>query len=213
MIYIFKKTINLDENFLQDFILEPFDEIRLKKLKDPLRKRQFLTARKIVAYIKKKYSLSFYIKKNGKPDFKFSKFTLSITHSNNIVLVGFAKLKYLGLDIEKQKDLALCFAKKILTKNEQILFKEKKLQLINSWTQKESYVKATGAGIKTGFANLEFLNNQKQPKKITTINKKTKKYNYWQSESLDISKDYVSYLTYVTYASKKKLPIKLINFS
>ncbi|MCB9481212.1 MAG: 4'-phosphopantetheinyl transferase superfamily protein [Desulfobacteraceae bacterium] len=90
----------------------------------------------------------------GKPYISEADFSFNVSHSKNIVLIGFSSSEYLGIDVEYNRDMNDFMS---ISKN---YFHEKEIEVIESlpkalkkswflrcWTLKEAYVKAIGKGL------------------------------------------------------------------
>lgn len=99
-------------------------------------------------------SIEFAYKEKGKPYIREADFSFNVSHSKDIVLIGFSKFENLGIDVEYNRDMNDFMS---IAKN---YFHEKECEILESvpktlrkcfflryWTVKEAYVKALGEGL------------------------------------------------------------------
>jgi 4'-phosphopantetheinyl transferase len=88
--------------------------------------------------------------KHGKPYVDIDNFHFNISHSNNVIILGYSEYGEVGVDIEFMKDRNISFYKNV--------FHPKEIDYVESysnrleafykvWTLKESYIKALGVGL------------------------------------------------------------------
>ena len=95
-------------------------------------------------------------RENGKPYLEHSKvIEFNITHTKGLAAIAFSIDSEIGIDVENlNREINLDqVAKKVFTKSEQSLIdsnnqKDKKKMFYRLWTSKESYLKATGLGLR-----------------------------------------------------------------
>lgn len=90
----------------------------------------------------------------GKPGIFGVDFSFNVSHSKDMVMIGFSKLKNLGVDVEYNRDMNdfMSIARNYFHSSEfQVLESApkavKKSLFLRYWTVKESYVKALGEGL------------------------------------------------------------------
>ncbi|MDR1974800.1 MAG: 4'-phosphopantetheinyl transferase superfamily protein [Bacteroidales bacterium] len=145
-------------------MLPPEEFIRYNSFRNKKAQNLFLIGRTLVrTELEKKYGLPydihFEIEQNGKPILKDSNIFFNISHSNDYVAVAFAKTPT-GIDMEKTVEMPrqtlLSMGEKVFSPKEMSMMvewadraKDEELQKIftQMWTIKESFVKATGAGL------------------------------------------------------------------
>lgn len=99
----------------------------------------------------------------GKPYFQNNEVYFSISHSGDMVIVGFADTE-LGVDIQKIKPMKQDIAKRFYTVKEQeylssIVGDDERLKYFyRIWALKESYVKCNGKGVSLGLETFSVLN-------------------------------------------------------
>ncbi|MFK5972013.1 MAG: 4'-phosphopantetheinyl transferase superfamily protein [Flavobacteriaceae bacterium] len=91
----------------------------------------------------------------GKPEFDFpTQLKFNISHSENMIVLGFVKNDEIGVDVEKIKnnfnviDIAQSFFSfEEINKLESLPENEQCLAFYRCWTRKESFIKAKGSGL------------------------------------------------------------------
>lgn len=97
------------------------------------------------------------IDSNGKPYFENNPYYLSLSHSGNQAMCAVSDIN-IGCDIEQAENPRFNVAKRFFSKEENLKLdsfkteKEKETMFFNIWTEKESYSKFTGLGLKCDFA-------------------------------------------------------------
>lgn len=98
--------------------------------------------------------------KQGKPYFpNYRGIHFNISHTGNLAVCAVAETQ-LGVDIEQIRGVKESMRSRVLTKREQEWLEacaDKEEAFIRLWTLKESYIKATGEGLRTDLTTLEFL--------------------------------------------------------
>lgn len=110
----------------------------------------------------------------GKPYFKnLSDIHFSVSHSNDICMIGFSKNLNIGVDIEKLNNInneqASQLLEKYFSQQDLELFENKKSSVekfMFLWTQKEAFYKAKGCGISLSALKAHFL--EEDIKKLKT---------------------------------------------
>lgn len=105
------------------------------------------------------------VNENGKPYICDSRFQFSISHSGNAVILAVAGYD-VGCDVELIEKADIKVAKRFFTKNEyyDIISSDNPDEMFyRIWTLKESYVKATGEGMKTPFNSFYIDFNREHP--------------------------------------------------
>lgn len=96
----------------------------------------------------------------GKPYFPaYSYIQFNISHSGERAVCALGQME-LGIDVEHKREIKDSLIKRTLTENEKIWLeqsKDKKTAFIRLWTLKESYIKATGEGLRTDLRTVEFM--------------------------------------------------------
>lgn len=88
--------------------------------------------------------------KFGKPYVDIKDFYFNISHSKDVIVIGYSRIADVGIDIEYIKERDLSFAERLLHPKEVEYLKNSKDKLkdfYRVWTLKESYVKALGKGL------------------------------------------------------------------
>ncbi len=99
---------------------------------------------------------------NGKPFFKDKRIEFNISHSGEFVMCAVSKDK-IGCDIEKISDINMKVAKKFFAEEEyaDIISLDDTVKrnhrFFEYWTLKESYLKATGTGLKTPLDSFKII--------------------------------------------------------
>ncbi len=89
-------------------------------------------------------------------------FKFNVSHSGSFVVIAVNKYS-IGIDIEQIKEIDMAIAKRFFTGNEYAFIEslEKSADRIDAfyqlWTLKESYIKATGKGLRIPLNSFEFL--------------------------------------------------------
>lgn len=111
-------------------------------------------------------ALDFVYGANGKPYLKDGGVYFNISHSGNAVMCAVSEYE-VGCDIEKISDIDLNIAKKFFSESEYDAIassktKEEQTDLFfRYWTLKESFIKATGQGMKLPFNEFEIVLGEK----------------------------------------------------
>ncbi len=116
----------------------------VNKINDEKRKKQSYFATKLLEYALKDNGIDFscgFSCENGKWRLKDNTINFSISHSNNLVCVGVSKSE-IGVDIEKIDEKVLYLEKKYHIEKSFSNKKEKILEYIKFWTEKEAKFKA-----------------------------------------------------------------------
>ncbi|MEX2477520.1 MAG: 4'-phosphopantetheinyl transferase superfamily protein [Gracilimonas sp.] len=135
--------------------------------KNPKRKTEFLTARKLFRFLVSEMDLDengvqLLKEKGGKPYAEFSgkRLHVSFSHSNEKVFCAISKELDIGLDIEPvTREINAPVLNRILNEQE-----AKSLDLTNPiqlWTLKEAAVKCLGTGLRTNLRDLTLVKKEK----------------------------------------------------
>lgn len=96
----------------------------------------------------------------GKPYFpEYREVHFNISHSGNLAVCAVGETE-LGADIERIRPVREAVCRRVFTEREQDWLRQKadtKEAFIRLWTLKESYIKATGQGLRTELSAVEFV--------------------------------------------------------
>ncbi len=131
---------------------------KIKKCRQREDKMRGLAAGLLLEYGLRQQGLSqknvhFISTQNGKPGLlEEPGLHFNLTHSENYAAAAFAA-EEVGIDLEHFREQGEKIAARFFSEEEQALIKKQpdSSSFTRIWTRKESYVKATGAGIKTSF--------------------------------------------------------------
>jgi len=113
---VWKLTEN-EEELLKLRPLSEEENLRFFSLKNTKRKKEWLTIRILLEYLtEKNFSINYL--PNGKPLLLSPKYFLSISHSDNFVVVFISKLREVGIDIEKNRENMVLLKDKFLLPEE-----------------------------------------------------------------------------------------------
>lgn len=129
-----------------DIFLFPSERLDLDKVKHPSRRFEFIGVRQLRNKMIPNYEITYL--PSGKPTLKESPFQISISHSEQTICLGVAKLN-IGVDIEVPKDRILRITSKFCSKEDADLFNKDCLhEMTLLWTIKEAaYKKANLPGL------------------------------------------------------------------
>lgn len=123
----------------------------------------------------------------GKPYVKSSDIRYNISHSGQVIMIGFGRCTALGVDIEIIRHID---GYKKLAQN---LYAEEEYMAIQSleeffryWTKKEAYLKALGTGLNKNLNSFTIIDNE--------IIDGRKCLKNWCVEEVKISKDYIAHI-------------------
>lgn len=153
-------VLNTDLFYDDELFMKAYEKVserrkmKVSRLKQNKDKRLSLGAGILLYYASLKYGFSLSeitYGENGKPYIPGSDVNFSISHSENIAVLAVATFE-VGCDIERILSPDLKIAKRFFTNEEYydiISSDEKNVDFYRFWTLKESYLKATGSGLKT----------------------------------------------------------------
>lgn len=135
------------------------------KTEENNREREHAAGEQLLFYaVKEEYGLPLLPemgrKKQGKPYFpRYEGIQFNISHTGNLAVCALGETE-LGIDIEQIRKVRESMKRRVLTEREQEWMEtctDKEEAFIRLWTLKESYLKATGEGLRRNLAELEFL--------------------------------------------------------
>lgn len=154
---------NVPENFQNSYygLLSPNERSRVSKLRFLKDQRTFIIARGVLKKLSGYYlnidpkMVDFEYEKFGKPRYRNnSPIKFNVSHSGNLILIGFTKDYELGVDIEYIKEdfnmmeiARNFFSKQEIRSLERLPTKEKPIGFYRCWTRKEAIIKAIGTGL------------------------------------------------------------------
>ncbi|AHV96496.1 4'-phosphopantetheinyl transferase family protein [Paenibacillus sabinae] len=164
MVEVYALPVPYEEGFPQNMELcdyvSPEKSIRIKRMASPKDAQRLLWAELLVrVLIMDKYKLknkeiTFVTNPHGKPVFERDpSFAFNISHSGNWIVAAVAEHgQWIGVDIEEIRPIELDIAERFFAPMEyrRLIRESKSRQLeyfYDLWTLKESYLKATGAGL------------------------------------------------------------------
>ena len=182
------------------------EKLRADRFKFSNDRLTFITARGILRSLLGKYlqkhpaKISFRFGEFGKP--KLSENTslqFNISHSENLVIFGFAKNQSIGVDVEfiKEGVELLDIAKRFFSTNEfktmsSLADSEQKLAFFNCWTRKEAFIKAIGDGLSFPLDQFEVSLRPNEPAKMLATHWNPNETSKWSLYSFNPQKDYVA---------------------
>jgi 4'-phosphopantetheinyl transferase len=145
-------------------LLSPDESMRAEQFHFEQDRKRFIACHGILRTILGRYlnvdpnRLQFCNGKNGKPalahEFDNGSIHFNLSHSNEIVLYGFARDQQMGVDIERIRNISEMdqITKRFFSKTENEILRnlpdnQKKEAFFNCWTRKEAFIKAIGEGL------------------------------------------------------------------
>jgi len=124
-----------------DVFLFPSERNRLKKIKHPARRAEFIGVRQLRNKMIPDHEIVYLA--SGKPTLNKGVLHISISHSEQTICLGLSKSN-IGLDIEVPQDRILRIKSKFCSKEEATLFNEQSIyDMTLLWTLKEAAYKKT----------------------------------------------------------------------
>lgn len=172
----FQKLICSDDQFAQYEKMISVDEMkRANQFSKEVDRRRFIISKAVTRHILSTYlgknagEIQFSLGEHGKPSLVDSTLQFSISHSQDVFLMGVIAHQQVGVDIEKirKRPDITALAKRFFTENEC-----RSIQNTNDfyqlWTCKEAFIKAIGLGLAFGLSQFE-IDKQAQPSVLSHV--------------------------------------------
>jgi 4'-phosphopantetheinyl transferase len=135
--------------------------------------------------------------KYNKPYLKYSDLKFNLSHSGNILLIGFALNFEIGVDVEKMEefpeadDVAKNFFSSYEYKSFSSLQNNERIEgFYNCWTRKEAFIKAVGSGLSYSLKEFDVTLAPGADSKIVKIKNDKSEGENWSLFSLDLISNY-----------------------
>lgn len=172
----FQKLICSDDQFAQYEKMISADELmRANQFSKALDRRRFVISKAITRHILSTYldksaeKIQFSLGEHGKPSLVNSTLQFSVSHSQDVFLIGVIAHQQVGVDIEKmrQRSDTVALAKRFFAENEYRSI-ESASDFYQIWTCKEAFIKATGLGLTFGLSQFE-IDMHAQPSVLSSV--------------------------------------------
>ena len=175
-------------------------------------RKHYVAARGILRQIiatymnEKPENLKFQYGPNDKPalagEFSRKGVTFNMSHSHGLALYGVTLQREIGVDIEKiRQDMSIIdLAKRFFSVKEyeelmNLPAEDRTLGFFNCWTRKESYLKATGQGLKFPLNHFDVSLSPGKPAALLRHHIDPEQVSLWTIAELDIGPAYAAALT------------------